>query len=87
MEIRISENAKIGAKPYVGAFAYIGKNATIGDNVKIQAQSGIGRNIKDDEVLQGSPALGYGDFNKSYVYFKKVVFMYINIARSMYEVI
>ena len=40
--------------------------------MKIQAQSGIGRNIKDDEVLQGSPAFGYGDFNKSYVYFKNL---------------
>jgi hypothetical protein len=32
----------------------------IGDYVKIQAQSGIGRNVKDNEVLQGSPALNYG---------------------------
>ena len=45
---------------------------TIGDRVKIQAQSGIGRNIKDDEVLQGSPALNYGDYNKSYVHFKNL---------------
>jgi UDP-3-O-[3-hydroxymyristoyl] glucosamine N-acyltransferase len=26
-----------------------------GNNVRIQAQSGVGRNVKDDEVLQGSP--------------------------------
>lgn len=44
----------------------------IGDRVKIQAQSGIGRNVKDDETLQGSPALNYGDFNKSYVHFKNL---------------
>ena len=44
----------------------------IGNRVKIQAQSGISRNIKDDEVLQGSPALNYGDFNKSYVHFKNL---------------
>ena len=44
----------------------------IGDRVKIQAQSGIGRNVKDDEVLQGSPALNYGDYNKSYVHFKNL---------------
>ena len=50
----------------------VGKNCKFGNNVKIQAQSGIGRNIKDDEVLQGSPAFGYGDFNKSYVYFKNL---------------
>ena len=45
---------------------------TIGNRVKIQAQSGIGRNVKDDEVLQGSPALNYGDYNKSYVHFKNL---------------
>ena len=44
----------------------------IGNNVKIQAQSGVGRNIKDGEVLQGSPTFGYSDFNKSYVHFKNL---------------
>ncbi|MGJ8734404.1 MAG: UDP-3-O-(3-hydroxymyristoyl)glucosamine N-acyltransferase, partial [Cellulophaga sp.] len=39
---------------------------------RIQAQSGIGKNIKDNEVLQGSPAMNYGDFNKSYVHFKNL---------------
>jgi UDP-3-O-[3-hydroxymyristoyl] glucosamine N-acyltransferase len=43
---------------------------TIGDNVRIQAQSGVGRNIKDNEVLQGSPAFGYNDYSKSYVHFR-----------------
>ncbi len=42
----------------------------IGNNVKIQAQSGIGKNLKDGEVVQGSPAFGYGDFAKSFVHFK-----------------
>ena len=45
---------------------------TIGNNVKVQAQSGIGRSIKDNEVIQGSPAIGYGDYNKSYVHFKNL---------------
>ena len=44
----------------------------IGDRVKIQAQSGIGRNLADDSVVQGSPSLPYGDFNKSYVHFKNL---------------
>ncbi|HCV82715.1 MAG TPA: UDP-3-O-(3-hydroxymyristoyl)glucosamine N-acyltransferase, partial [Zunongwangia profunda] len=42
------------------------------DRVKIQAQSGIGRNVKDDEVLQGSPAIGYSDYNKSFIHFKNL---------------
>jgi UDP-3-O-[3-hydroxymyristoyl] glucosamine N-acyltransferase len=42
------------------------------DNVRIQAQAGVGRNIKDNEVLQGSPAFGYNDYSKSYVHFKNL---------------
>jgi len=50
----------------------ISGHLTIGDNVRIQAQSGIGKNIKDGEVIQGSPAFNYGDFSKSYVHFKNL---------------
>ncbi|WP_299116980.1 UDP-3-O-(3-hydroxymyristoyl)glucosamine N-acyltransferase [uncultured Winogradskyella sp.] len=63
---KIGENCQIGGQ--VGIVGHI----TIGNNVRIQAQSGIGRSIKDDEVLQGSPALAYGDYNKSYVHFKNL---------------
>ena len=51
------QNRQIGGQ--VGIVGHI----TIGNNVKVQAQSGIGRSIKDNEVIQGSPAIGYGDFN------------------------
>jgi len=63
---KIGENCQIGGQ--VGIVGHI----TIGNNVKIQAQSGIGRSIKDNEVVQGSPALGYSDYNKSYVHFKNL---------------
>ena len=54
----------------IGGQVGIAGHLTIGDNVRIQAQSGIGKNIKDGEVIQGSPAFGYKDFSKSYVHFK-----------------
>lgn len=63
---KIGENCQIGGQ--VGIVGHI----TIGNYVKIQAQSGINRNIKDGEVLQGSPAIGYKDYNKSYVHFKNL---------------
>lgn len=63
---KIGENCQIGGQ--VGIVGHI----TIGNNVKIQAQSGIGRHVKDNEVLQGSPALPYGDYNKAYVHFKNL---------------
>lgn len=82
--VTIGENTVIAAQTGVAGSTKIGKNCiiggqvgiaghiVIGDNVKIQAQSGIGRNVKDNETLQGSPAFSYGDFNKSYVYFKNL---------------
>lgn len=68
----IAGSTKIGENCMIGGQVGIVGHITIGDNVKIQAQSGIGRNIKDGETLQGSPALNYGDYNKSYVYFKNL---------------
>jgi UDP-3-O-[3-hydroxymyristoyl] glucosamine N-acyltransferase len=56
----------------IGGQVGIAGHLTIGNNVRIQAQSGVGRNIKDDEILQGSPTFGYNDFSKSYVYFKNL---------------
>lgn len=69
----IAGSTKIGKRCMIGGQVGIVGHITIGDNVKIQAQSGIGRNVQNNEVLQGSPpALSYGDYNKSYVYFKNL---------------
>ncbi|WP_313807483.1 UDP-3-O-(3-hydroxymyristoyl)glucosamine N-acyltransferase [Flavobacterium sp.] len=82
--VEIGENTVIASQTGVAGSTKIGKNCmiggqvgivghiTIGDNVRIQAQSGVGRSIKDGETIQGSPAIGYGDFNKSYVHFKNL---------------
>ncbi|MDN3673382.1 UDP-3-O-(3-hydroxymyristoyl)glucosamine N-acyltransferase [Flavobacterium branchiarum] len=82
--VEIGENTVIAAQSGVAGSTKIGKNAmiggqvgiaghlTIGNNVRLQAQSGVARNIKDDEILQGTPSLGYSDFNKSYVHFKNL---------------
>jgi UDP-3-O-[3-hydroxymyristoyl] glucosamine N-acyltransferase len=65
----------------IGGQVGIAGHLTIGNNVRIQAQSGVGRNIKDDEILQGSPTFGYNDFSKSYVYFKKICQKLLQIRR------
>ncbi|MCZ8228434.1 UDP-3-O-(3-hydroxymyristoyl)glucosamine N-acyltransferase [Flavobacterium sp.] len=82
--VEIGENTVIAAQTGIAGSSKVGKNAmlggqvgvvghlTIGDNVRIQAQSGVTRNIKDDETIQGTPAFTYNDFNKSYIYFKKL---------------
>ncbi len=68
----IAGSTKIGRNCQIGGQVGIVGHITIGNNVKIQAQSGIGRSLKDNEVVQGSPALGYSDYNKSYVHFKNL---------------
>jgi UDP-3-O-[3-hydroxymyristoyl] glucosamine N-acyltransferase len=68
----IAGSTKIGESCQIGGQVGIAGHLVIGNHVRVQAQSGIGRNVKDDEVLQGSPSFGYSDWNKSYVYFKNL---------------
>lgn len=68
----VAGSTKIGKNCIIGGQVGIAGHISIGDNVRIQAQSGIGRNVKDNETLQGSPALGYSEYNKSYVHFKNL---------------
>ena len=68
----IAGSTKIGKNCLIGGQVGIAGHIQIGNGVKIQAQSGIGRNIKDGEMIQGSPAIGYNDYNKSYVHFKNL---------------
>jgi len=81
--VEIGENTVIAAQSGIAGSTKIGKNCmfggqvgiaghlTIADGVKIQAQSGIGKNIKKPgSVWEGSPAFHLPDFLRSYVNFK-----------------
>ncbi|OIQ18700.1 MAG: UDP-3-O-(3-hydroxymyristoyl)glucosamine N-acyltransferase [Flavobacterium sp. MedPE-SWcel] len=68
----IAGSTKIGKSCIIGGQVGIVGHITIGDNVRIQAQSGVGKNIPDGTAIQGTPALGYSDFNKSYVHFRNL---------------
>ncbi|MBT8317222.1 MAG: UDP-3-O-(3-hydroxymyristoyl)glucosamine N-acyltransferase [Lutibacter sp.] len=68
----IAGSTKIGENCMIGGQVGIVGHISIGNNVRIQAQSGISRNIADNDVIQGTPAIGYSDYNKSYVYFKRL---------------
>lgn len=76
----IAGSAKIGKNCRIGGQVGVAGHITIGDNVGIQAQSGIGKKIKSGETVQGSPAFNYGDWNRSYVYFKNLKNMDSRIA-------
>ncbi|MHA3787888.1 UDP-3-O-(3-hydroxymyristoyl)glucosamine N-acyltransferase [Flavobacterium hauense] len=66
----VAGSTKIGSNCVIGGQVGIVGHITIGNGVRIQAQSGVGKSIPDGEIIQGSPALGYNDFNKSYVHFR-----------------
>lgn len=82
--VEIGENTVIAAQTGVAGSTKIGKNCMIGgqvgivghlkigDGVKIAAQSGVGKNVKDNSVIQGSPAFEYMDYNKSYAVFRRL---------------
>jgi UDP-3-O-[3-hydroxymyristoyl] glucosamine N-acyltransferase len=79
----IAGSSKIGKNCVIGGQVGIAGHISIGDNVKIQGQSGVISNIKDDSVIQGTPAFSYNAYNKSYVYFKNLP----NLAKEVNQVI
>jgi UDP-3-O-[3-hydroxymyristoyl] glucosamine N-acyltransferase len=68
----IAGSTKIGRDCMIGGQVGIIGHLTIGNRVKIAAQSGVGNNIADDEIVQGSPAFGIGDYKRSYVVFRSL---------------
>lgn len=66
----IAGSTKIGRDCMIGGQVGIIGHLTIGNRVKIAAQSGIGSDVPDDSVIQGSPAFDHMDYKKSYVVFK-----------------
>jgi UDP-3-O-[3-hydroxymyristoyl] glucosamine N-acyltransferase len=81
--VEIGENTVIAGQTGIAGSAKIGKNCMIAaqvgiighikiaDGVKIAGQSGIGASIeKENEIVQGSPAFGVGEYRRSYVLFR-----------------
>jgi UDP-3-O-[3-hydroxymyristoyl] glucosamine N-acyltransferase len=81
----VDENTVIAAQSGISGSTKIGKNCmfggqvglighiTIADGVKIAAQSGIPKSIKEEgAVVQGAPAFDFGQYQRSYVLFKNL---------------
>lgn len=66
----VAGSTKIGRDCLIGGQVGIIGHLSIGNRVKIAAQSGIGNPVKDDEIIQGSPAFSIGDYKRSYVLFR-----------------
>ena len=68
----ISGSAKVGKNCMTGGQVGITGHISVGDNVKIAGQSGVSKNIKDNQILQGSPAFDYKEYLRSYASFKNL---------------
>ena len=68
----VAGSTKIGKNIMVGGQVGITGHILVGDNVKIAAQSGISKNVKENAVLQGSPAMDLKEFYKAYAGFKNL---------------
>ena len=89
--VEIGENTVIAAQTGIAGSTKIGKNGmiggqvgfaghiTVGDNVRIKAKSGVSKNVKNGEILQGPFAYNDASYSKSYVHFK-------NLPRIMAEI-
>jgi UDP-3-O-[3-hydroxymyristoyl] glucosamine N-acyltransferase len=82
--VEIGENTVIAAQTGIAGSTKIGKNGmiggkvgfaghiTVGNNVRIKANSGVTKNVKDGEVLQGPLAFTDSSYAKSYIHFKNL---------------
>lgn len=68
----IAGSTTLGDWNMVGGQVGIVGHLNIGNEVKIQAQSGIISNVKDKEILYGSPAISAGDYRRNYVHFRNL---------------
>jgi len=69
----IAGSVKIGRDCMFGGQVGIAGHIEIADEVKMAAKSGIAKSIKKKgAVLMGGPAFDFGDYQKSYVYFKNL---------------
>ena len=63
-QVGIAGSSKIGNKVSIGGQAGISGHLSIGDNVKIGGGSGVVKNIENNEVVMGYPAVPLKEFLK-----------------------
>jgi UDP-3-O-[3-hydroxymyristoyl] glucosamine N-acyltransferase len=68
----VAGSTKIGKRNMFAAQVGIVGHLNIGDDVKIGGQTGVMNDVKDKETIQGSPALPYRNYWKSYLLFSKL---------------
>lgn len=81
----VAGSTKVGKNVIIAAQAGIVGHLTIGDGAIIGAQAGIPNNVKEKEILLGSPAIDIRDFRRAAAVFKKLPELYRQINRMQKE--
>lgn len=68
----IAGSTTIGDGVVLGGQAGVAGHIAIGRGAKVNAQSGVNTNVPDGESIQGSPHMGFRDYQKSYVEFRRL---------------
>ncbi len=71
-QVGIAGSTKIGKSCVIGGQAGFAGHLTIGNGVQVQGKTGVTRNIKDNSILQGTPAFDFKSYSKSYIHFKNL---------------
>ena len=68
----IAGSSKIGSRCKIGGQVGIIGHLTIGDDVQIQGQTGVINDVASKDTIQGTPAIDFRSFYKSYSIFKNL---------------
>jgi len=81
----IAGSSKVGKNVIIAAQAGIVGHLTVGDGAIIGGQAGVTRNLKEKEMVIGSPAFDIREFRKVSAVFKKLYEMYQQVNRMQRE--
>jgi UDP-3-O-[3-hydroxymyristoyl] glucosamine N-acyltransferase len=81
----IAGSTKVGMNVIIAAQAGIVGHLTIGDGAIIGGQAGVPNNLKEKEIVLGSPAFDIREFRRSAAVFKKLPEMYRKVNQMERE--
>ena len=64
--IFFSKDTRIGKNVTINPYVFIGKKVKIGNNVKIGGGSGVIKDIEDNQIVMGYPAVPFKEFIKNW---------------------
>ena len=77
----VAGSTKIGTHCVIGGQVGIIGHLKLGDRVQIQGQTGVINNIPCGTAVQGTPAMDYRSFYKSYALFKRLPTIETRLSR------